>query len=290
MAYTQEYRLRELRRVLQKIRSEGFAPQAYHPLEAAAVTMLANDILGDRPSTGTSTRMIGAISSLQDKSNANGLAHIPLACRKGCHYCCTIYVSATAPQVFAIADYVRANSTNPALTRERLVELEAATRGLDASARWGKQIPCPFLNEQICSIYSVRPSACRGFMSKSAEDCRLASADKNGPDITQPQFAIAYRSVVDQSIWALLYERKLPFYSYELGEAVMRVLDDPGAEQRWFSGEDVFADIPVDESGVSKTLPSELKQGWSALLAMSRGEAVSRQLPYAQILPRWCFE
>lgn len=80
-------------------------------------------------------------------------------------------------------------------------------------ARDGAGISCPFLHEHVCSIYPVRPSACRGWMSADLEACKTAATVKDGPDITQPVFSIAYRSVVDQALFALLRDRGLSISS-----------------------------------------------------------------------------
>jgi Fe-S-cluster containining protein len=291
MSFSRKFRLRELRRVLDRIRSQGFAPQAFDPLEAAAVTMFADEIIGVRPGHGTSTRLAGALAALQDRANAVGRSHITeIECRRGCDHCCKIFASTTATQVFAIADYIRANQMVPSLAIDRLSRLEGATRGVDLDGRIGTQIPCPFLDGHACSIYPARPTACRGFMSASAEACRIAVSMKGAPDIDQPVFAIAYRGVVDQALFAVLHQRGLSNSSYELGEAVMRVLSDTNAEKRWFAGEDVFAGVQMDNEA-SVIMPAEqAAKSWRVLFAIASGEPVARDWPFAHVLPRWCFD
>jgi hypothetical protein len=50
-------------------------------------------------------------------------------------------------------------------------------------------------------------------MSADLEACKTAATVKDGPDITQPVFSIAYRSVVDQALFALLRDRGLSISS-----------------------------------------------------------------------------
>lgn len=126
-------------------------------------------------------------------------------------------------------------------------------------------------------------------MSGDVEACRTAETMKGAPDIPMPQFSIAYRSVIDQALWALLHSRGLPRHSYEIGEGVMRVLDDPGAEERWFNGEDVFAGVQIDDSG-SKSMPAGMEENnWKQLITMSRGEPMPSNKVLMRALPRWVF-
>jgi hypothetical protein len=127
-------------------------------------------------------------------------------------------------------------------------------------------------------------------MSADLEACKTAATVPNGPTIKQPVFSIAYRSVVDQALWAVLHGRGLSISSYELGEAVMRVLPDPTAEARWFAGEDVFSGVATDVAGQEKMPVEFAAKMWAVLLAMGRGEAIPSNVPFAKALPRWCFE
>ena len=99
-------------------------------------------------------------------------------CAKGCFMCCTLYVSATAPEVFLVAEYLR-NETperfNEILERVRAVDRD--TRYMDDRARLPTRIRCPLLgSDDACVAYSVRPSACRGFVSSSLEACKRGYA------------------------------------------------------------------------------------------------------------------
>ena len=65
-------------------------------------------------------------------------------CSKGCSYCCTndIYISEIE------AKYIEENSTSK------------IKRSLKKPSK-GNKSPCPFLSENKCSIYKIRPFACR---------------------------------------------------------------------------------------------------------------------------------
>jgi Fe-S-cluster containining protein len=102
-----------------------------------------------------------------------------LACKAGCDHCCHQPVGLTPPEALAIAAHLRQT-----LAREQLVEVAARlaqrareTRGLSSAERFSPDQPCPFLERGKCSIYEVRPLACRGMNSLDAEECKTRLRD-----------------------------------------------------------------------------------------------------------------
>jgi len=107
-----------------------------------------------------------------------------LACKKGCATCCTQNVVITAVEGDLIHRFIReqgkrewfaAKFQEKAQTRKP----EITTNGFAACCIIGEDIepdsygsgsPCPFLEEDCCSIYEVRPFSCRCFAS--TEVCR----------------------------------------------------------------------------------------------------------------------
>ena len=97
-----------------------------------------------------------------------------VACRSGCTYCCMVPVAASAPEVLAIATFVRErfDEERQAALDRRVEANIAATEGMDMSQRDRVRLDCPFLEAGECTVYEVRPIACRGYSSYSVEDCR----------------------------------------------------------------------------------------------------------------------
>jgi len=83
-------------------------------------------------------------------------------------------VAASAPEVLAIATFVRErfNEERRAAPDRRVEANIAATEGMDMSKRDRVRLDCPFLEAGKCTVYEVRPIACRGYSSYSVEDCR----------------------------------------------------------------------------------------------------------------------
>lgn len=109
------------------------------------------------------------------------VARVPaghLACGAGCGSCCAAQVGLEMPEAFAIVEYVNgaAFGGNGAEALTRVADVAARIAGMDAGARWEEQVFCAFLDPatQSCTIYPVRPLACRGYTSTDLEAC-LAS-------------------------------------------------------------------------------------------------------------------
>lgn len=127
----------------------------------------------------------------------------PVSCRAGCGACCRQMVPLSLFEAEALGEWFRA------LPEERQAELtERFQRGLIALKEsgileklmqqdWGSSeetftqmaidyfragVPCPFLENESCSIHPIRPLVCREYLVTSpAELCRDPSAHQISP-------------------------------------------------------------------------------------------------------------
>jgi len=120
-----------------------------------------------------------------------------ISCRKGCAACCRMLVPLSAPEAFVLQEYVkqlpidrqihlnnRLSETKDRMKREGLWErltdvAEASSPVSDEEldpinqAYYTLRIPCPYLENELCSIYEARPAACRELLVTSpAELCQ----------------------------------------------------------------------------------------------------------------------
>jgi Fe-S-cluster containining protein len=102
-----------------------------------------------------------------------------VACKAGCGHCCHVLVSVTAPEALTILDHLKSSLSAAALNRlrTRVTEFCTQTRGLSAAERFSPDLPCVFLDDDRCSIYPVRPFACRGMNSLDAGECETRLHD-----------------------------------------------------------------------------------------------------------------
>lgn len=105
-----------------------------------------------------------------------------LSCKAGCGACCRHMVPVSPPEAFYLADYIRGlDEPRKAELRPRFHAIETAVEERDmldelldpeitgdpflpvARRYFEMQMPCPFLEDESCSIHAHRPVACRDF-------------------------------------------------------------------------------------------------------------------------------
>jgi Fe-S-cluster containining protein len=97
-----------------------------------------------------------------------------IACKKLCSHCCSAKVEAFLPEVFNIVDQLRTlaqSELGDIVQRLRTHQTENLHK--DATFR---RTSCPFLIDHLCSIYAVRPSACRRAHSLDVHACATGEA------------------------------------------------------------------------------------------------------------------
>ena len=159
--------------------------------------------------------------------------------------CCHNWILVTAPEVFLIAAEIgrRASAGQDVA---RIAQAAAAGRGLDRDARLERRLACPMLASHLCSIYTVRPLACRGFFSLSLEACQAVFRGE-GEDIPAWRPAMLLRGIHDRCMSAAIKAAGLPHGAFEMTEALSLAFADAGASRRWLAGEDVFAAATPDQ-------------------------------------------
>lgn len=127
--------------------------------------------LGKKAMEATST----LTKSLLDRAPAGALA-----CRQGCAHCCHQRVGVTVPEALAIVATLVATRSAAELRRlhQRVDSAYRATRGLTRDERHSPAHACPLLEDELCSIYEVRPLSCRGVHSLDEQACKSKLHDR----------------------------------------------------------------------------------------------------------------
>ena len=143
------------------------------------------------------------------------------SCQKGCAACCRMLVPLSAPEAFAVRDWVR---SRPAEQQDQIIARFAETKvrllsnglwqrlwelceasdhstdeALDEVNRryYALRVACPFLEEEVCTIYDERPAACRELLVTSpAERCEDLIANPVGVAIQNGAWAGAIPDIV----------------------------------------------------------------------------------------------
>jgi len=172
-----------------------------------------------------------------------GKGRAKVACKQGCSFCCGQRVSATAPEVFAAVFYAKLAMDSDELDRFRVKARETAERAAlqGAAETFAERIPCVFLEDGECSVYSYRPIACRSETSLNVKLCEKGFGDLT-VKVTKPENAIV-KAVAVGYIGALgnsIKAKRLDGRWYELNTAVAEALADPDCENRWLDGGKAF--------------------------------------------------
>jgi len=148
-------------------------------------------------------------------------------CKIGCSYCCHVRVEATDPEVFWI---VRRIHQRPASEVTDLIEkLRRRVAGRNLASLDTRQ-GCIFLAENRCTIYEVRPAACRKAHSLSVKQCEAFA-----PEIPQNLKLLVEAEALMIGTAEAYREVDLPASAHELDSAVLLALSDASAEARWYA-------------------------------------------------------
>jgi len=203
-------------------------------------------------SNGRSTRQTIALaehaSDFADLLARDLAAEEPVACRAGCSWCCTTTLVATsAPEILRIADALRQRMAPPELARliERLNHRANRIAEMPEERRPHARIPCALLIDHRCSVYEVRPLACKGWTSSSAEACEASYRSGWERPIPNGARRLGISVSVRQGVRQALDQGGLDGAKLDLTVALRIALSEPDAAERWLAGEPIFAQAYV---------------------------------------------
>jgi Fe-S-cluster containining protein len=175
------------------------------------------------------------------------LPESPIACAKGCNYCCTSWVAASAPEVlFVLKNVAPANAET---VTSKIQTASAQTGNRNQSERLKMITPCPMLADQLCGVYDARPLVCRTLVSYDVNSCEKVYTLLTGQDVPTSMAYNAIRNVYALALAGALKREGLPPFFYEYNAALEALLNSEDAEQRWLSGTDLLADVQMDAGG-----------------------------------------
>lgn len=236
----------------------------------AAAARILYDVLDTRAATRASHAAKRAHQFFETSLTKNPSDH-KIECAKGCAFCCHVTVTAMAPEIFLVANELRAAPDFEARFA-KLRAADAATRGLGGYERAQKKLPCGLLQDGACSVYTARPSACRGMTSISMAMCNRAF---NGEpvEVQTPSVWTLLRNAHKQAMWAALEAAGLPAVAYEYHHALVVALETPDAESRWLAGEDIFREVARETAN-----PAEQAQNKHIIDQLVAG-ALGKEMP-----------
>jgi hypothetical protein len=122
-------------------------------------------LIGAASADGVLEATAAAQAQLDEALNGTlRLLNAGLACGAGCSFCCWLRIDVRAHEVFLLVRELRRSRTEPELADLRLA---AAARRQGGNTTGS----CPLLVQGRCSVYTVRPAACRRHHSRSVAAC-----------------------------------------------------------------------------------------------------------------------
>ena len=209
------------------------------------VSLILRSKLKERENAACASEAAALAHKLAEVSRKSFAAREQVACSRGCAHCCHNFVGVTAPEVFRLADTIRAAARRGValLEPERVIERGRATRDRTPEQRIGAKIPCQLLGPGgACTVYEARPLVCRQTASFSVEACKSELEGDRSP-MSVPTRHMAAASNAHLALLAAMRSVGLPTAAYELAAALEVALTVPDAERRWLAGEDVFAGV-----------------------------------------------
>jgi Fe-S-cluster containining protein len=196
-----------------------------------------------------------------DAQLANASDAHTLACKTGCSWCCHFSIDLRPVEIFRIMRFVedRLDANARERIRQQVAMNQRITAGLDEMQRMQHNLPCPFLVESRCSIYSARPQTCRNYHATDAAGCRKSFEEPQNLEI-DPEFApIVYQvgGAVVEAFAKAMQDEGYDVDAYEMNVALHAAFNEPAAGDRFQSkgrpfdtvmGEEVPEEFDEDEN------------------------------------------
>lgn len=163
-------------------------------------------------------------------------------CRKGCSFCCHMNVAVSPLETVRVWAALREGSQIE--RRDAVLAADARLEQRGTQERLALKMLCPLLVDGACSIYELRPLACRALLSLSARLCEAeVEARHAGRDATRVPTLVTPRLIASGIISgevAALEDLGLASHLVELTAGVAALLREPAILGRWLAGEDAF--------------------------------------------------
>ncbi|HEY1174045.1 MAG TPA: YkgJ family cysteine cluster protein [Verrucomicrobiae bacterium] len=199
---------------------------------------LLSNLKGD--STQAGVRLATRQYFVAADANAEGFLKtkkLTLACRQGCALCCVLRVHVRAHEVFAVADFI-GEKFSAKQREELLARLEVHVKRIAPLTRAQHEttnVVCPLLVDSVCSVYPVRPFACRGHHSNDLSACQYSydhPEDDTFPGARNADYFALWETM---TVYGNAAFKEAGFDScvYEFGSALLAALRNPASARRW---------------------------------------------------------
>lgn len=163
-----------------------------------------------------------SIIALAEKQN------MKVACHKGCQWCCHQAVYANSYELHYLSERVKAVISKEKIARwiDAAEAKYAVTSKMNEEQVAAYKSPCPLLENGACSIYAIRPMACRIYLSTRLDTCvefyRNPGNKENYPALID--FPLCAGRMMNEGFMAALKEYGIDTAEFRLEEGLRIVL------------------------------------------------------------------
>lgn len=166
--------------------------------------------------------------------------HNNIACKIKCAYCCYFKVEVKPIEIITIVKFIETNFS-PEKTAELLKKAKeniAEFATLDYETQVATNQACPFLEDNSCSIYEVRPGKCRNNHATDINLCKACydnPADNSIPSSYHKPLHLALNGLT-RGFEAAFAEVKYDMASYDINNAFIAAFNNKKFIKRYLKG------------------------------------------------------
>lgn len=176
---------------------------------------------------------------------------VPVDCRMGCSWCCHQAVFATTPEMMVLVKYLK-KRFSPEVVADVLEKAKAKEEKFStlspAETPQGRHA-CPLLRKGSCMVYSLRPMACRIYLSSNVQSC-IAKHHKPDDPKARPalfDFPLKAGRQLNEGFTSALREQGYSVEEHRIEHILLRLLTHPKTEKEWLTGISLHEGFPFDE-------------------------------------------
>lgn len=196
-----------------------------------------------------SIRLYQALDQFLDAFEAQGQV---IDCKKGCAWCCSNAVMVLPHEMFLLKEYLL-QKTDPkslAPVLEKMRQKDEKTSAMRSQDFLHHKTPCALLDsEGACSVYEVRPMACRIYLSKNVNSCLYEFNHSKDMSAWAQLYDIPLRAgrMLNEGACAWMIEHGLTSYEWLFESVFMKIWNNPKGFEEWQGNKSLFKPREMDE-------------------------------------------
>ncbi len=177
---------------------------------------------------------------------------ISVDCRMGCAWCCHQAVFATTPEMMVLVNYLRKRFSPEVVAGvvEKTKAKETNLSSLSPAETLKSRYACPLLLNGSCMIYSVRPMACRIYLSSNVQSCIIKHQNPDDAKVRPALFDFPLKAgrQMNEGFASALREQGFSVEEHRIEHILLGLLTQPEAEEKWLNGLPIHEGFPFEQA------------------------------------------